>query len=360
MAWHERQFKRRRQRGFDVENFCTTIPYLKGRWLHFPELDQRWKAGDLALMQMYEDLAERLEDRDVLILYNGANLHPEFVKWLKMMKVYTAGDPESEDILAKPLAPSFDLHLVNHVPSVETYQSWGLKHVYFWPLGSQTIEEEVDDLSEEVIRDTSRRPLPIVLFCERSSYRKERLDKLTQAFPEALCAGRGWPRGFVDWPEMWFAYRQAQIGWNVHNSTGFNFRTYELAAYGVMQICDNKSDLPQIYELGKEVVGFDSIEECIQLTHYYLAHPGEQREIALAAWKHWKRDYTPDRVWDRLVDVVEAYWPSFSKSPPPDASIIRLKLRMHSQRSCFYRLVQRIKHVRQRIARRLTRILSNS
>lgn len=357
VAWHERLRKRRRERGFDVEHFCVTPPALKRRWLQFPELDRLWRIGHPALMQMYEQLALLLEDRDVLILYNGANLHPEFVKGLKVIKVYTSGDPESNDVLARPLAPSFDIHLVNQAPSIKTFRDWGLKHVYFWPLGSLSAEEDVSDLDEDVISDISRRPLPIACFAEQSQYRRQKLDMLADAFPNALCAGRGWPRGFVDWPEMWSAYRRAQIGWNVHNSTGFNFRTYDLAALGVMQICDNKSDLQDIFELGREAVGFDTIDECIDLTRYYLAHPEEQRQIAVAGWKRWKREHTPDRVWDKLVSIVEAHRAEFSDGPRHSLPVITSELRRRSSRLRFQRLVSTIQIVSGKIWRRSRRIL---
>lgn len=65
-----------------------------------------------------EELAHgaQLEDRDVLVLYNGANLHPEFISLLpNVMKVYTFGDPESVPILAQPIAPAFDVHLLRFI-----------------------------------------------------------------------------------------------------------------------------------------------------------------------------------------------------------------------------------------------------
>lgn len=39
-----------------------------------------------------------------------------------------------------------------------------------------------------------------------------------------------------------------------------------------MQICDNKSHLHMIFEVGKEAVGFDNVDEAIDLTRYYLAY----------------------------------------------------------------------------------------
>lgn len=310
VAWHDRLLKRRQAQGHDAVGFCITPVEMERRWLTFDELDSRWRKGDRVLMRMYEELAGQLENRDVLILYNGANLHPEFVKWMNVLKVYTAGDdPESTEVLTKPVAPAFDIHLVNNIACLDMYRSWGLKHVHFWPLGSLTTLDELSDLNEELIGDLSRRSVPIVFLGGYQRHRKGRFDAITAAFPNAFCAGSGWPRGFLTWNEMWRIYRTAQIGWNFHNSIGpVNFRTYELPAYGVLEICDNKSYLAQLFELGKEIVGFNSVEECIEATHYYLAHPKEQRDIAVAGWKRWKKDYHPDRVWERLVEIVEDHW----------------------------------------------------
>lgn len=310
VAWHDRLLKRRQAQGYDVVGFCNTPVEMERRWLTFDELDSRWRKGDRVLMTMYEDLARQLENRDILILYNGANLHPEFVRWMNVLKVYTAGDdPESTEVLTKPVAPAFDIHLVNNIACLDMYRSWGLRNVHFWPLGSLTTLDELADLSEEIIGDPSRRSLPIVFLGGYQQHRKDRFDAIISAFPNAFCAGSGWPRGFLTWNEMWSIYRTAQIGWNFHNSIGpVNFRTYELPAYGVLEICDNKNHLTQLFELDKEIVGFNSVEECIEVTRYYLAHPKEQREIAVAGWKRWKKDYHPDRVWERLVEIVEDHW----------------------------------------------------
>lgn len=304
--------------------FCVTPAEVQKRWLAFPELDRRWRSGDRVLMEMYERLARKLEDRDVLILYNGANLHPEFVAWLNVLKVYTAGDdPESTEILTRPIAPAFDIHLVNNIACLDMYRSWGLKQVHFWPLGSLSTIDDVADINETSIRDVSKRPVPIVFFGGYQQHRRDRFDRVMQAFPGAFCAGSGWPRGFLPWDDMWRIYRQSQIGWNFHNSTGpINFRTYELPAYGVMQICDNKANLGKIFELDKEAVGFDSIDECIDMTRYYLDHPVEQRDIAAAGWQRWRQDYHPDRVWERLVEIVETHWQESHRSQPDNSTVV--------------------------------------
>ena len=133
----------------------------------------------------------------------------------------------------------------------------------------------------------------VVLCAERRSvWRRRRLELLTAAFPQALCFGRGWPQGQIPDAELHRLYARARIGWNLHNSTGpINRRLFALPAFGVLQICDNKTGLGRIFRLGEEVVGFDTIPEAIELTHYYLAHADEAREIARRGYERFWRDY---------------------------------------------------------------------
>ncbi|MNL07636.1 hypothetical protein D3C87_1283210 [compost metagenome] len=108
--------------------------------------------------------------------------------------------------------------------------------------------------------------------------------------------------------------RRAKIGPNVHNSTGpINYRTFYLPANGVMQICDNKSNLGKIYELNKEVVGFDNIKECVDLCRYYLDHDEERRIIAVNGWKRVLKDYNEMTIFEtdvkRFRECMESKYP---------------------------------------------------
>lgn len=356
-AWHEHQIRRWRAHGFDIEIFRLKPDAENDDVYYFPRLDRLWRRGDSKLLRMYEALARKLEGKDVLIHFNGVNIHPEFIDQLDVFKVYhCADDPESTEIVSKPVATHYDIQLVSNIAEVERYRSWGLKNAYFLPLGSLTNEEDVAHITEEMILDINRRTIPIAFFGAFGGVylsRAKRMSSLANAFPEAYCAGAGWKRGFADWNEMWSTYRQTQIGWNVHNSTGpINYRLYDLPAYGVMQICDNKAYLGEVFKIDREVVGFDTIEECIELTRYYLAHPQEQREIALAGWQRWRRDYTPDRVFDRIIGLVDKHF--VEPKNKFRADVIQVHLAEHEKRTQSRR---RLGRVEDRFRRQLAGII---
>ncbi|HXI22976.1 MAG TPA: glycosyltransferase [Pyrinomonadaceae bacterium] len=303
-AWYESWLARLRASGIAVDAFCLTIDQKKPLF-GWPELDQLWQTGDRQLLGMYEQLARRLESYDVFVNYNGINVHPEFVSQLDTFNVYGCfDDPEASENLSRPVAAAYDLAMVGNIAELDTYRSWGVRNVRHWPLGFR-----VDDYDPRLTRErilNGERDVDLALTCEReTAYRRERLDKFAAAFPRGAYFGKGWPNGFLPEDERVPLYQRTRLGINIHNSTGpINFRTFILPANGVMQICDNKSHLGKIYELGKEAAGFETIEEAIELGHYYLDHDDERRRIAAAGWERAVRDYNEVAVFQRMMAGV--------------------------------------------------------
>ncbi|MFT5444258.1 MAG: spore maturation protein CgeB [Myxococcota bacterium] len=277
--------------GFDVKGFCIT-PNPPAKRFAFPELDRMWRRGDPVLGKLYEALAEQARDRDVSILFNGANLHPEFLRELSTFNAYMCfDDPESSELISKPVAKYFDASFVANIASLEQYRAWGCSNVFYRPFGFHTSHVDPDIDVEQIRSD--EKDIDASIFCERiSPWRKERLDLLEEEIPTLYGRGHGWPLGYVGDDEMMSVYRRSKIGINLHNSTGpINFRTFALPANGVMQICDNKYFLGQIFELGKEVVGYSEIEEVPDLARFYLANDDARMRIAQAGYERAHRDY---------------------------------------------------------------------
>ncbi|MFX0138439.1 MAG: glycosyltransferase, partial [Candidatus Hodarchaeota archaeon] len=186
--------------------------------------------------------------------------------------------------------------------------SWGVKNVDFFPLGFY--EDDYDpNMAEKEILDKNRE-IDCILLCERQSkYREKRLNKLTKALPNLFGRGKGWPEGFLPQNQVIPSYQNSKIGLNIHNSVGpVNLRTYMLPANGVMQICDNKHMLGYLFTLGKEIVGYDTIEEGIELVEYYLTHENKRKQIALNGWKRALKDYSETAVWELLIEKITQYY----------------------------------------------------
>lgn len=305
--WHQEYFSLLRKGGFQVDGFCLTLN-PPGPRLTWPDLDRRWRWGDRELLTLYENLEEKLVDYDVFINGPGINLHPRFVEQLPVHTVYQCfDDPESSEDLSKPVAAAYDICLVGNVAEVETYRDWGVKRAEWTPMGLMPGAYPLDLTADEILN--GNRDIDFSMFSDRlSAPRRSRMDALAFAFPNAHFYGSGWPRGSMSLGQKQLELlRRTKIGPNIHNSTGpINFRMFQLPANGVMQLCDNRSHLATVYDVGKEIVGFDSIEECIDLCRYYLAHDRERREIAAAGWQRAMRDYTEEAVFQRVLDLIRS------------------------------------------------------
>jgi len=304
---------RLREAGFDVDLFCLTLD-PPGDSLIWHELDARWRRGDKKLLSMYKDLAIKLKEYDVFVNLTGINLHPKFVEKLDVFTVFGCfDDPESSELLSKPVAAAYDLCMVGNIAEVENYLSWGAKHAYYWPIGFRREEYDPNLTKDQIFY--GKRDIDISLVCDYSTYRKERLDKFSLAFPNGAYYGNRWPNGFLPEENKIPLYQNSKIGINFHLSTGpINFRTFVLPANGVMQICDNKKNLGKIFKLNKEAVGFDTVEEAIELCQYYLDNDHERKEIAVAGWERVTRDYNEIKVFNLMVDSATKLYKNKKKN----------------------------------------------
>jgi hypothetical protein len=197
--------------------------------------------------------------------------------------------------------------MVGNIAEVDSYRRWGVKRAFYWPHGFRAVDYNPKLTKKDILE--GKRPVEISLICDKNSpYRKQRLEKYSKAFPDGQYYGSGWTAGFVPQSRHIPLMQKTKIGPNFHNSTGpINFRTFILPANGVMQICDNKSFLSQIFALNKEVVGFDNVKEAIELTRYYLDHDSERKKIAAAGWERAIREYNEVSVFNRLVEKISDY-----------------------------------------------------
>lgn len=328
-GWVDAWLARLRVAGIDVHGFPLTID-PPGPALTWPELERDWQRGDRKLLSMYEQLAKISEDYEIFVNWNGINLHPDFVAQLPTFNVYGCfDDPESSDLLSKPVAAAYDLAMVGNIAELESYRKWGVKQVRFWPLGFRVDDYDPFLTAEHIL--IGSRDVDIALLCEREmGWRRQRVDRFANAFPDGCYYGKGWPRGYLDEAERVPLLQRTKIGPNFHNSTGpVNFRTYILPANGVLQICDNRSHLSKLFDLNKEVIGFDTVEEAIDLCRYYLAHDEERRQIAAAGWVRAVRDYNEIAVFN----LVEKYVHEIQPAKASSAWRASLYVRKHRRRT---------------------------
>lgn len=295
---------RYRRRGYHVEGFCLA-PYLSTSNIDYNRLNRIWNSNNRQLFRMYRRLEKKLKEFDVFILNNGADIHGEFLRRTSTFNVYiSSDDSQSSNVLSKQIAKYFDLALTGNVACINLYKSFGMENVDFLPLGF-TEDDFNPEMKEECICNKERDISIIFLGEQKSPGNQVVLKTLINEFPYLYVPEPGWPGSNLIEDKGLKLFQRSKIGINLHKITGpANLNTYLLPANGVMQICDNKHMLGYLFDLENEVVGFDSVNEAIELIKYYLGNEDERKRIAINGWRRAIKDYSEEAVWERLTDHI--------------------------------------------------------
>jgi spore maturation protein CgeB len=317
----EREVTEWKGAGYDVTSFNHRAFAGISKFPKPDELDALYRQRHSGLMRLYRRVEELAEDHDVLLVNYDTLYHPDFLASLRgqMYRVLCSGDdPDASESCSKPYVSSFDhcfawgVRFDEKSTVAEKFLEWGAKRADWWPHG---VRPDACDpaLTEDGIR---RRPRRVDLLYIGSAWSKEdRLIRIRKHFGRRFKAHGNWGKLFPLKHGMWVRpvpmdqlvrpYRNAKIGINIHLTLGpCNMRLYELPANGVMQICDCADGLEQVFEMGREVIAYRSIEEAIEKIEYYLAHEDERIEIAVNGFRRVMKDYTRLKTFARTVTKV--------------------------------------------------------
>ena len=103
------------------------------------------------------------------------------------------------------------------------------------------------------------------------------------------------------------ALRVAKIVVNViHYSEieGVNNSLFEIAGCGAFQIASWQRSIPEIFDVGREIVTFESRSELLDKVRYYLAHQEERNEIAYNGQQRAHRDHTYEQRLNTILRTV--------------------------------------------------------
>lgn len=315
--WHENRAAVWTKMGYETE--IVTLPEdLSFRY--FKSLQRLWNKEDEILLNFYSYLLDKINQSDIFIHFGGGMIYPEIIKKINpnVTTVYhCADDPESSKILSKPVAIYYDYCAISNIAEIETYKSWGCKNVFFWPLGAINFNE--DSLDEVKNIKFENRDIQIGFIGAKYGtpkygrigkviglYNKKKdMNLILNHFPNLTGYGSLWKNGYIENEKIQDFYSNLKFGINIHNSTGpINSRLYDLNAYGVCQICDNKSHLGKIYELDKEVIGFENINEAIEKINFLINNPSIASEIAYNGFIKFKENYTSSKILKILIKNI--------------------------------------------------------
>ncbi|MES2838626.1 MAG: glycosyltransferase [Bacteroidota bacterium] len=108
--------------------------------------------------------------------------------------------------------------------------------------------------------------------------------------------------------DMYKLLSKADICFNIHGEVAEkcagNIRLFEATGVGSCLVTDWKENITDLFEPGKEIVTYKTIDECIDKVKWLINNPEERKKIALAGQQRTLKDHTiGDRV-KRLNEIL--------------------------------------------------------
>ncbi len=109
--------------------------------------------------------------------------------------------------------------------------------------------------------------------------------------------------------EMYKLLSKAKICFNIHGEVAEkcagNIRLFEATGVGNCLVTDWKENITDLFEPGKEIVTYKSVEECIEKVKWLLDNPIEREKIAKAGQKRTLTDHTIENRAQLMDEIIK-------------------------------------------------------
>ena len=287
-------------------------PYLEpSLYARAQLLDNLYYAHHPGLERLYRDLEQlaRTARADAILVDNYPPYHPDYLRTLKLYKVLRVADgPVTAYDRDIPYVHAYD-HVLYHSPAysrdmgmAEKLAYCGARRADFWPFGlfdaafdpaanDESLFDRPRDVDVVFVGAMHVNKMPLLAKVKKAFGRRCVMHGLTSLKKNVYFNLRygvpAWVRP-IPIREYVPLYQRAKIGFNAHNRgmyTVGNYRLFELAGNGVMQISDGGEYLSTFFREGSEIVGYTNADELIDLIRFYLANDEKRQQIARNAYR---------------------------------------------------------------------------
>lgn len=199
------------------------------------------------------------------------------------------------------LIPHIDLTLTAAPEAVDWYRKEGVAALFFPEASDPGIFHPMPELPK--IYDVS-------FVGSRYGIREKVVTALRNAGIQVAAYGSGWDNGRIANEDVPRLFAQSRIVLGVSaighcpDFVGLKLRDFDAPMSGSCYLTQHNDDLNGLYEVGREVTTWHSVDECVAKVRYLLAHDEERETIAAAGRVRAASDHTWDArfhmLWTRL------------------------------------------------------------
>ncbi|MBH8604519.1 glycosyltransferase [Thermoactinomyces sp. CICC 10522] len=276
-----------------------------------------------------KDWKRRPFDPRLVLAMLGERLGPEETAWIQDLPVPKAiwytDDPYAIDSSLQT-AGAFDLIFTNESQAVPLYKQKTRAQVFHLPLAAPLQLY----YPEKTVPSGYRSDLALV-----GSAFQNRLQDVRKLSPflfryKTRLVGPGWyrlqhlpnisvRRGWVEADEVRRYYNGAKIVLNIHRSYDDpylqknthqvkadtpNNRVFEIAACRAFQLVDERKDLGRLFQPGKEIITYRTLEELKEKIAFYLPRPHLCQKIAHRAFERTRKEHQYEHRLRQILKLV--------------------------------------------------------
>jgi glycosyltransferase involved in cell wall biosynthesis len=230
----------------------------------------------------------------------------------------------------------YDEHILSYydfvfspfLPHVFKLRYFGVKAEYiplgFEPLVLEKLRERKSGDGGQLNRENNQKIYDVVFAGSLHQAHRSRipfLKKIADAFGDKFHI---WTQSFSSLPselrknfrgavfniDYYYVLSKSKILLNHHGSIlpwAHNLRLFETTGVGSFLLTDNLPGIDELFEVGKEVETYDSIDECVDKIKYYLLNEEERENIAKAGQIRTLRDHTYEKRIEKLFEFFVRY-----------------------------------------------------
>jgi hypothetical protein len=213
-------------------------------------------------------------------------------------KLHFSGRHRNQQIGVASLAPHVDLNLTSSPDSIVKYAVKG-GLAMFWPEAAHPGVHKTHDLPFE---------FDVSFVGQKYGWRPKFIDALRKRGITVACFGQGWENGPLSDSEMVKLYSRSRINLGfagVGHSKKLmclKGRDFEVPMSGGLYLTQNNPELALVYQVGREIVTYESEDDCAQKIRWLLDNPVEASSIR----ERGRRRALKDHTWDkRFTDIFE-------------------------------------------------------
>jgi len=163
----------------------------------------------------------------------------------------------------------------------------------------------------ELFSPSNKPKLYDVIFVGKAyGIRSKIIDKIEKSGIHVECFGSDWPNGRISTEKMAEHFARSRIVLGVgtigHCSDFYSLkmRDFDGPMSGSLYITHDNIDLYDLYDIGKEIITYQTPEECSEKINYYLKHQDEAAIIAKAGRKRAVRDHTWEKRFEKMFKTL--------------------------------------------------------